>query len=392
VGEAGFVTEVVDDGEQFAALAEEWAELYRAAPRATPFQTHHWLNAWWCAYGRPGRLLVSLVRDEDGQLVAAAPLHIRHRGPVRVLAPLGGSITDFTDVLVAEDLLPADQVPRVATALAGSLLAAGGWDVLDLPEVRPGAAAELLSAAWPGPVWTLDSSPVTELHVQSFDEVLARLSTKRASELRRRLRRSDELGLVLTDVPCDDVEQGVRDLIRLHAAQWEGRGINVEHLNPLFAEHLTTALGRMIRSGQAALTRFRLDGEVVAVELELRGHDMLCGYLLGVDPALYKRMDFFTYLLRHVVGRTGERGLSTCSMLRGREPYKDQWRPVVVVNRRLLLGGHRRVEALAWAYGVLCKSRAVELARSRAPWVRDLAGRMVAVRRPWRRQALPTDS
>jgi CelD/BcsL family acetyltransferase involved in cellulose biosynthesis len=384
----GFTAEVVEDEERFTALAGEWDQLYRAAPRATPFQTHGWLDAWWRAYGRPGRLRVVLVRDDDGRLVAAAPLYLRS-GPVRVLAPIGGAITDFTDVLVAEELLDFDQVPRVAAALADGLLATRGWDVIDLPEVHPGAGAELLLTVWPGAAWTLPSSPVTELRVAGFDDALKRLSAKRAGEVRRRLRRSDELGLVPLDVPADDVAAGVRDLIRLHRAQWEGRGITPEHLRPRFAEHLTAALGRMIPDGSAALTRFCLDGEVVAVELELLGHDVLCGYLLGVDPALYKRMDFFTYLLRHVLRRTAHNGLSTCSMLRGREPYKEHWRPVVVPNRRLLLGRPRSAPAVVWALGARSRTRAVEFARHRAPWLRELAQRLGALRQARPRLAVP---
>ncbi|WP_448625843.1 GNAT family N-acetyltransferase [Geodermatophilus sp. URMC 64] len=370
--------EVIRDGDGFTALAAEWDALYRAAPRATPFQAHAWLDAWWRAYGGRRPLRVAVVRDGEGRLVAAAPLHLRRRGPVRVLAPLGGAISDFTDVLVAEDLLTPEQVPGVVAALRTALEAAGGWDVVDLPEARPGAAAELLLDGWHGPRWSLPASTCMEVHAGSFEELLAQFPSKRASEVRRRLRRADALGIEMVDVPPEEVAEGVAEMIRLHAEQWEGRGVNPEHLRPRFAQHLTEALGRMIRDGQAVLSRFRLDGEVVGVKLALVGHDMTGGYLVGVRPAVYKKMDFFPFLLRDDLRITARAGLSVLSMLRGREEHKDRWKPVPRVSRRLVLG--RTAAAYPYAAAVLLRARAVGVAKRRAPWVRSLPQRIAAVR------------
>ena len=70
---------------------------------------------------------------------------MRAPGPLPALAPLGGAITDFTDVLLD------DSCPEAAPALAGALARAARGTVIDLREVRPGAAAERVYAAWRGP-------------------------------------------------------------------------------------------------------------------------------------------------------------------------------------------------------------------------------------------------
>jgi hypothetical protein len=42
---------ILDDAQDFVALREEWEELYRNAPAATPFQSWPWLYSWWEFYG-----------------------------------------------------------------------------------------------------------------------------------------------------------------------------------------------------------------------------------------------------------------------------------------------------------------------------------------------------
>lgn len=361
----GFVAEVERACAAWRALAAEWDELYGASRRATPFQAHGWLNSWWGAYGRPGRLHLVLVRDGAGRLVAAAPLYRRVRWGVRVLTPLGGAISDFHDVLVAEDHLEPGQVPAVISAMADCLRSSRDWDVLDLPEVRPGAAGELLHRSWPGPRWQTESSTCMELRDPTFDDLLERLSGKRAGEVRRRLRRADELGLVATDVAPDDVEEAVAALIRLHTQQWTGRGINPEHLRPRFAQHIGGALATMVRERQAGLTRIQLDGREVAVTVDLVGHSMVCGYLMGVAPELYRKTDVTAYVLREAMQRTSAAGLSTFSMLRGRESYKQRWRPVVADNRRLLMGRPGSLLSRPFAWAVLVRTRAADVVRDR---------------------------
>ncbi|HET6392805.1 MAG TPA: hypothetical protein VFG13_08300, partial [Blastococcus sp.] len=129
----------------FEDLAEAWDDLWSRSPSATPFQAHAWVSAWAGAYVAAGDLVVVTVRDGD-VLVAGAALHRVRRGCVRLLAPLGGEISDHTDVLVD----PA--VPDAGLRLVEALLTVPGWHVVDLPEVLPGAAAEQWVEHWPGAV------------------------------------------------------------------------------------------------------------------------------------------------------------------------------------------------------------------------------------------------
>jgi CelD/BcsL family acetyltransferase involved in cellulose biosynthesis len=374
----GLETSVVRDASDFDALADDWSQLYAAAPKATPFQAHAWLRGWWRAYGATRRLRVFLVRSH-GRLVAAAPLYVETRGPVRVLLPLGGAISDFLDILV-EESDGEDSTSAFLSALVEALTSEGGWDVLDLPEVRAAAAAELLIDHWPGSVQRLSASTCMELPVMDFQELLLTLPTKRAREVRRVLRRSGELDLVVEDVPPAGVADAVQKLLRLHALQWERRGGgNPEHQHPRYAQHLSDALTQMVEDRQAAVVRYELEGEELAGQVVLIGHDFLGGYMLGVAPELYDRMDFSTYVVRADMERATRHRCSVYNMLRGQESYKERWQAAPVMNSRLLFPRPSAPIAPAFILAVRAMIRARAVAKEKAPWLREVKKKYVQV-------------
>ncbi|MFG2293793.1 GNAT family N-acetyltransferase [Streptomyces sp. NPDC048603] len=375
-GSAGALTVTLcRDPRQFAALEEPWNRLVRACPSATPFQSHAWLHSWWLSYGRDGRLRIVLVR-RGGELVGAAPLMLVHR-PMPLLVPLGGGITDYSDVLVdaghAGDVLPA---------LARGLHRAARGAVVDLREVRPGAAAERLYGIWEGARVRLADSACMELPVLPFDELVKRMPTAGAQRVRAKLRKADAAGLEEREVTEHEVPRAVRSLLRLHEKQWRGRGVTPEHLKPRFAEHLTRATRRMVRSGQGRLTEFRLDGKVVAANVTLLSAGLSGGYLYGADPELRARkVDVASVLLRHEAQRALADGREVVSFLRGTEPYKNHWRPEVVVNQRLLLATAPLAPLLRLHESqVTGRERAVGALREALPAARDWRARLNELR------------
>lgn len=325
--------EVLRDGEAFGRLGPEWTALYGRCATATPFQSHAWLHSWWLSYGRPGALRVVLVRRADGTLVGAAAL-LRARGPLPVLTPLGGAITDFTDVLLD------DGCPDAAPALARALARAARGAVVDLREVRPGAAAERLYEAWRGPRRRLADSECLELPAVPMETLLERIPSGKAQRMRAKFRKLDALGIDERVVPGAEVPAALRRLLRLHQLQWRGRGVTAEHTSERFAEHLARAVRPMVERGDAAVTEYRLGDEVLCADLTLMSPRLAGGYLYGADPALRARkVDVAAMLLRHAAREAAASGRATLSMLRGTEPYKHHWRPETVPNQRLMLAG-----------------------------------------------------
>lgn len=358
---AGLSVTLCRDPHRFADLAPEWDALHARCPTATPFQTHAWLHSWWLSYGTPGRLRLLLAR-RDGVLVGAVPLMLVHR-PLPALVPLGGDISDFFDVLV-----DSAHSTAVVAALARGLHRAARGKVIDLREVRPGAAAERLFVHWDGCRRRRRDSVCLELPGVPIEELLSRMPATSAKRRRAKLRRIDALGLDQREVPPEEVPAAVGEMLRLHGLQWEGRGVTPEHLRPRFAEHLTRAVTAMARTGNARICEYHVDGELMASDLTLLSSDLAGGYLDGVHPGLRAKTDITSMLLRESARHTAETGRSAFSMLRGAEPYKLRWRPVEVVNQRLLMarGGLRPVLA-AYAGARTLREVAVRRARERVP-------------------------
>lgn len=335
------------DQDAFAALGPQWDELHRRCRSATAFQTHAWLYSWWLSYGTPGRLRLVLVH-QSGRLVGVAPLMLVYR-PMPVLVPLGGGITDFCDVLLDDACADA-----AADALARRLRCLARTAVIDLREVRPGAAVEQVFERWWGPRRKFDDSVCMEFPALPIEELLRRLSKSAASKKRRKLRELDSLGVEPHPVPAAEVPATVATLLRLHALQWQGRKVNSEHLTPRFAEHLKRALTRMAGTGHARVTEFRVGDKVLAADIVLVSASLAGGYLYGAHPDLRARkIDITAMLMRNKTAHATSAGCGVVSMLRGAEPYKNHWRPTVVVNQRLLLARRRLAPALgaaaAWA-------------------------------------------
>ncbi|MFF9405731.1 GNAT family N-acetyltransferase [Streptomyces anandii] len=346
-GRTAYSTELVTGEGAFAALGPDWVRLYGRCGAATPFQSHAWLHSWWQSYGRPGRLRLLLVREGD-DLVAAAPLMLR-RAPVPSLVPLGGAVSDYADVLIDDRRADA-----AAALLAGSLSRAARTALIDFREVRPGGAVERVFDLWRGPRRRVPDSVCLELPAVPMDELVARLPSAKAQRVRAKLRKLRALGVERHAVGPHEVDAALRRLLELHRLQWQGRKVTSEHLRTRFREHLVRSAGPMVRSGEAVVTEFRLDGEVVAVDLTLTSPRLAGGYLYGAHPVLRERKaDVAVILLDACADHVGSglpdtsRAPGTLSLLRGDEPYKHHWRPRPVVNQRLLLARRRTVPLLA---------------------------------------------
>lgn len=366
----GLAVTLCRDPEEFARLGPEWNDLFDRCPTATPFQTHAWLYSWWLSYGTPGRLRLVLVR-RDGVLAGVAPLMLVHR-PFPALVPLGGPISDYFDVLV-----DSAHTAGVTTALVRGLERVARAAVIDLREVRPGAAADRLFAQWEGPRRHRRDSVCLDLPGVPIEELFRRMPSTSAKRRRAKLRKLDTLGVQHRDVPPDEVPEAIATMLRLHGLQWEGRGVTPEHVRPRFARHLTRAVTEMARTGHARICEYRVAGEVMASDMTLLSADLAGGYLDGVHPELRGKTDITSMLLRESARHTAATGRGTFSMLRGAEPYKLRWRPAEVSNQRLLMARRELRPVLAAYTGLRAvRAAAVRQARQRTPALLEWRGRL----------------
>lgn len=369
VGTPVWTAEVHRTDDALDRIAAEWDALAARCRTVTPFQEGSWLRSWWRWYGRPGTLVLVLVR-RDGRLVAAAAL--RRHGAYGGLTNLGGGLADFTDVLLDDDC-----TERAAAELAAALPLHRPWHSLELREVPPEAAVRRVLALHGGRTRRFPDSLCQSLPAVPVDELLQRLPGRSAQRSRAKLRRNAALGVQVDAAPPQEVPEAVADLLRLHFLQWQDRGVTAEHRTERFAAHLTEATTGMVAAGRAAVHRFRLDGELVAVNLVVLCPSFGGLYLYGAHPELRERLDIAGLLFGAALDEVRAAGIPQLGLLRGQEPYKQRWRPDAFRNERLVAGPAGPAPAAALcALRAAARRRAVHLLDTRMPRLKEALGRV----------------
>jgi CelD/BcsL family acetyltransferase involved in cellulose biosynthesis len=319
--------EVIRHAEPFAALETEWWELWRRVAAATPFQSPAWLIPWWRCF-HPGELFVITVRAA-GRLVGLAPFYVEDG--TRRLLPLGISVSDHLDVLVAPECeAPAGQALVMEAARAGDL-----WDEWSLEELAPDALAWGL----PTPAGCEDVSaaqsvcPVLDFPVgaENIWRFVPARQRRDANLARNRAGRRGEVRIELMDAA--DALGFLDTLFRLHGARWESRGEAGVLADDQVQNFQRGALPRLAAAGLTRCFVVRIDGAAAAAHYGLAHRGDAYAYLTGFDPA-YAFESPGVILLTHAIEQAFGEGARTFHFLRGREPYKYRWGASDRWNRR----------------------------------------------------------
>ncbi|MFJ9696235.1 GNAT family N-acetyltransferase [Kitasatospora sp. NPDC101183] len=355
-----WTTELRREDDALDTLAEEWDGLAARCRTATFFQAADWQRSWWRHYGRPGQLVVVLVR-RDGLLVGAGAF--RRRGRLGGLTGLGDALVDYTDVLLDDDC--AD---RAAAELAATLPLTRPWQFLELREVHPEAAVQKVYAHWRGRRRRYEDSLCQYLPAVPMDRLLKRVPGKTAQRSRVKLRKIAEAGVKVRSTSPEEVPEALEGLLRLHFLQWSERGVTPEHRSERFSRHLTESTIALVGSGKAAVHQFHLDGQLVAVNLLLLCPSFGGLYMYGAHPVLRERLDIAGLLFSAALDETVGAGIPVLGLLRGQEPYKQRWRPDQLPNQRLLLGpAGPAPAAAARSLAIRARAAAVHQLRTRFP-------------------------
>jgi len=328
-------TETLDSLEKLRALEPEWRDLWQRDPAATPFDGPDWLIPWTDHLWGGGRLHVLTVRN-GGALIAVAPIFFWGYGgrPEIIRASfLGSGITDHLGITAD----PARDVEAARAILDHLVSVAGEWHVCDLQELRP--TSPLLRADLPRGLAAQDSPcgvcPVLSLP-KSWDELVAGLDAKFRRNLRVAESRLRHDNAEFVCVPPQQVEDAVRELIRLHEARWQQRRESgMLATTALHRFHLAAA-ARLARLGAVRLYTLKAEGETIAVQYNLRRDTRVYAYLSGFDPA-HQRNSPGAALLAHSIRCAIEEGATHFDFLRNREEFKYQWGARDRVNRKLIV-------------------------------------------------------
>jgi CelD/BcsL family acetyltransferase involved in cellulose biosynthesis len=323
----------------FASLKEEWDDLYKSCPSATPFSSWEWLYSWWEVYGEGNYKLrlVTLREEASGLLVGLLPLMVR-RGRLLLLGGRSAGSEDgmssYKDVLVREGW----EEP-VAQAAAQALKGLDGWRVADLQELMPEAAAWGLVNNWDGPKTSVPITDYVLIRAKSWDELLSSLSRNLRSIARRTLRRVEEDGLRCEPADAEDAERAATTLVKLHRELFQGRRIDPRELSPRYEAFMRAAARRMTARGIGRIYEFRRgDGTVLISRFLIFDKDFVGGFLIGASEEASGRYQFMTLCNWDAMNAASGRSNANISWMEQASADKLRWASEVVSSHRAILG------------------------------------------------------
>jgi CelD/BcsL family acetyltransferase involved in cellulose biosynthesis len=321
-------------------LTQEWEELYRSDPSATPFVSPGWGQAWMRHWSRSAEPWLVTVRDEE-RLVGLAPLALeRYRG-ARVLRMLGKEPGDYWDVLAVPE--HRDSVARAVAAELSRL--EDQWDVFFC---APQPACAATAALFGEPSLRMHSrapTPCPGIELPgTFDEYLALLPASRRGNIRRHVRKLERGDVTLREVTeVSELAGAIGRWHALHLKRWETleKSIDPTHLTRGFHDFLLDAMRTLVPQGRATVWEFSANGEVAGVYVNLLDDDTFYWYLSGFEPR-HSRLGIGKLSIAQGIRWSIETGRRYFDLTRGQESFKyyfgavDRHCPSVVVgNDRL---------------------------------------------------------
>jgi len=297
---------------------EHWA-LWRRDPRATPFQSPAWLEAWWTHLGGGERRDVA-IRNEAGGLVAALPMFVWQDGNARRLCPVGAGHSDYCDALV-DPAAEAETVERLWVAMTE---VAADCDELLLPDLHPGSP--LLAAPPPG--WRAEDEPgeiCPVVRLPGQGPLLAALSKSRRRKVVHDLHRAERLGGVVAALAApEELEEALDALFALHADRWRREGEPGVLADPRVRAFLRAAAGALAAAGLLRFALVRHEGRILAALLGFTDGRRFHSYINGVDMSI-PGQSFGTLAFARLIDAATDEHATEFHFLRGEEPYKYAW-------------------------------------------------------------------
>jgi CelD/BcsL family acetyltransferase involved in cellulose biosynthesis len=368
---------VLEKTRDFAALEEEWGDLYRSCSAATPFQSWAWLYSWWEFYGEGYELRLITLRDGD-LLVGIMPLMLERRGGFGRLLFIGTGSTDYLDVLAKKGW-----EAQVAEAGRRALRGMNSWHVADLQELHSEAAAWSLFHAWDGFRIGIWLSNRLLIDVKPWDELLMCVHQKLRSNTRRTIRRAKKDGVRCELVGVDGVEQAARNLVALNREQWRGRWRETapEHWSRRFEAYLEVAICRMTARELGGISEFRRDGEVLISHFLVFSGDFVGKYMIGAGQKAFQRYQFSSLGIWDAMNIAYSRSCSYLDLGRGEESYKLRWSTSMISIHRIILGRSWISYSPYAGYQVLrSKAKRYLYSESAPKWVKDAKNRSQILR------------
>ncbi|MCA1665133.1 MAG: GNAT family N-acetyltransferase [Myxococcales bacterium] len=245
--------------------------------------SHAWLSAWWRAFHGVDELWVFIVEDDDGTLIGGWPLCLRaprsgalRVAELRVVGDLGGAATSDRSILCAPG-----RENEACALFVEALLAARGWDVLDVPTSRRELATAMERAAFT-PAAAGAKFDRSEQTGRAYIDLPPRGEWEEFARARQPQR---SVGGAVYATAEIDVMHGLDELLRLLRKEWAAREAASPAADPQAVTFLHEMVPKLHARGLLRLGIVGVEGQgAIAADLVVTDGDRAVQLLRGADP------------------------------------------------------------------------------------------------------------
>jgi CelD/BcsL family acetyltransferase involved in cellulose biosynthesis len=319
----------------------EWNALLDESIVNVPFLRWEYLTTWWATRGggewpTSSELAVVTAR-QDGRLVGIAPLFFANSREGEPSLLLLGSIeiSDYLDLIVQ----PAD-LAKFTTGLLDFISALPfAWKTIDWHNLLesspslPTLQAEARHRGWDFSVQKTYHAPSIPLK-GDFDTYLAGIDKKQRHEIRRKMRRAEELGDIHWYIVKDEstLDAEIDAFLALMAADLE----KAAFLTDVMRSQMHLSVHAAFQAGWLQLAFLTVNGEKAAGYLNFDYLNRIWVYNSGID---WRFMEFSPgwVLLGYLLQWANDHQRAEFDFMRGTEDYKYRFGGVdkLVVRAKL---------------------------------------------------------
>ena len=326
--------------EAFGPLRQEWDRLDCSLEPRTPFTSPIWNELWWKHFARSGLLrrdefFLRQVRQEDGELVAVAPLMRTFEpgfGPIRMCkVQFFGTDPSLTEVRGI--VCKAERQKEVLHALAKHFSEREqDWDLLKWSGIHSGSIGQL-------PSHQLRTERLLPDYIvdlpNRWEDLHATLSNNTRKSIRKGYEFLDRDGHKPSLRLAEDtsVNENLSRFFRLHQARSSAADMR-QHRDNFQTSQSRKFLNEVINAlGSRGLVRFfelEVNGAVVASRIAFVLDRDLYLYFSGFDPA-WKKYGVMTTLVVEIMKWSIEHGFRRLNLSTGKDQSKLRWLPAEIV-------------------------------------------------------------
>lgn len=309
------------DPSAFDILAEEWQVLMGQAVNAPIFMTVDYQKTWWQHLG-PGNLRLLAIREEaEGKLVGLAPLFIKE-GELHFVGCV--DVSDYLDFLIHRDYCPP-VYQAITNYLATEL--DSEWQtgyICSLPQQSPTRDILVEHAqvhGWQAKTDIEEVCPVITL-AETWDDYLAGINKKQRHEIRRKLRRAENMAethWTVIEEPAQVTDDLFETFIDLHQKSAPNKE---DFWYPEMKQFFRALTERMAEQGWLKLYFVEIDGQPAAALLCFDYNNEILVYNSGFDPTEFGYLSPGNIIVSYSIQHAISLGRVRYDFLRGDEEYK----------------------------------------------------------------------